>query len=592
MPISANANYERDGVLRDINTDLPVCLRCGEVIVDEEYHFVASHPERGEIEMGPYHEDCWPYVKVCVKCNTPHMVDREEEISHLGKGEWVCHTCLEKMEICSHCKGESTSFIEHEGKKYCKDCFKVLFVNCKVLKKVLPRYHFSEIEKKGWASIFKDYKYSDISYAGFTVLKVDYEEVAVGECEYCSCIHTLEDLRDGFCLTCVSNGDAEKCTVCGKYFKTYTHDSSLLGVCLSCKPKVAACFITYKVLLKKDMGSLTNAKGTFYYSKKAEKKGLLKKYKECPTCHKYVEKGHLSTSHGITYCTYCKEKLGLCGVCNKPHLGEHFCRGVEDSNPSNSNYSFKPIPIFHSTKKDSFKKGGIKDSLYMGFENEQSYSTEKKRRKALANIYTRFPVTTLYCKSDSSIQGRGVEVVTHPHTLMAFGKMPLSYLFKQGIDKREDNGCGMHIHLSRSFFTDDLHIFKFISFINDDDNKSLITLIAQRYGVEYSHKIRDIASGVKGSSRSSSSRKREARDRKSSIPRHSFVNLCNKDTVEVRIFRGANNRIQILQRLQFVHALAYFTKCIGIKGSVDKSLFLSFVNKSKDKYKLLLDLIG
>ena len=348
--------------------------------------------------------------------------------------------------------------------------------------------------------------------------------------------------------------------MCGKLH--HKADRDHCNVCPSCVTKMAQCFITKSFGIKKKMLLLKTPCGPRYYmdSEKENVKG----YAMCPTCGVMIEKDRLIKRNKYTYCTECEHKLNFCGTCNKPHMGEHNCR----SNSNISGYSYKPLPIMHRSFAENKELNSV--PLYMGFENEQAFTNEGKMSGALEFISGKFSTTELYFKSDSSIRGQGFEVVSHPFTLDAMRKLPLSYLFKTKL-KDKDNGCGMHVHVNKDFFDGDLHLYKFTNLINEDSG--FVKKIAGRGSVSYSRKMEKIAKGVKDKS----------------TDRHSFVNLSPKHTAEVRIFKGATTLKELKYRLEFVDAAGYWARTASLKDGVKS--FISFLTKNKKRYPTLVDFI-
>jgi hypothetical protein len=102
------------------------------------------------------------------------------------------------------------------------------------------------------------------------------------------------------------------------------------------------------------------------------------------------------------------------------------------------------------------------------------------------------------------------------------------------------------------------HLFKLTEFINN--NKPFTKKIAGRdfnsYAREYQEKI---SKAVKGTGH------RE---------RYHAVNLTNKKTVEIRIFKSARNEFQLRYRIEFVSAVIEYTRNASIKSLSDSDFKL------------------
>lgn len=554
---------DENGIMREESTNLPICRRSGVPITDPELHIVAWDDDYPSIKMGPYNEDSFPYVKVCTGCHTPHMVDNKEDITYHQDGTWLCSKCVASIIKCSSCGKITTALIYINDKEMCESCFKREYFiddySGDITKRALhAQNNLTEVEYEQYKKLFEDHR--NISIETFRHLQDRYTPLNVGKCKCCHNIRPLE--KDGYCSVCLQDY-CYACSLCGHYH--HKMDRRMSGVCPICIPKAATSFISGEAGYKKSMLSVKSPYEPQYYLDTEEERGLIHMYKMCPTCNAMSKKDRLIKRGTLTYCTNCENKLAVCPVCNKPHLGEGDCRTGEEGNGHISSYSYKPLTIMHY----AYPEGKSNErKLFMGFENEQSYNLEEQMRKALDFMSGKFSSTELYFKSDSSIHGYGFEVVSHPFTLEAFNKLPLSFLFKTKL-KKKDNGCGLHIHINKAFFEGDMHLYKFTNFITT--HPAFIKKIAGRGSVSYSHKIEGKVSAV---------------IKEKSTERQSQVNLQPRDTVEVRIFKGCLNLNELRYRLEFVDALARWSHDASIKDGVKS--FIAYAMKNGKKYPKLV----
>jgi len=556
-----------NGILRETSSNNPICLRTGVPITDVELHIQAWDDEHPEILFGPYCEEAWPYVKICTKCHTPHMVDDKTDIDYYQNGVWLCSECSQNIKKCVKCNSVVDGNRSVDGKDYCNNCFDKEFFVCDVDGNLYLKENnyahlvLDEVTIAKYKRLFDEYPH--IHVKNFKTLKRNYKPLEVGKCGHCGEVGIVE--TNGYCVRCINNGYVYNCRICHK--DHHVRDDEYGSVCPRCINKIGKSFISLEVALKSEMIEVEGLHKKYYALKKEA--NSIKDYAECPTCNSMVPNTNILKKGRITYCKNCKDILRICSTCGEPHLGEGFCRTPE-SVPSVMEYSYRPLPIFHLTPKEKRENKG--KVLMMGFENEQSYSSGQKKTKALNFLMSKFKSTELYVKSDSSIHGYGFEVVSHPFTLDAVKTLPLSYLFKTKLEGG-DNGCGLHVHLSKTFFDSDMHLYKFVNFINEGG--AFTTRIAGRGNVSFSRKIKNVSGVV---------------SKKMRTERYSFVNLLPKNTVEVRIFKGALNLNELKYRLEFCDAVAYFSRDCSIKAG--KKEFLQFLSQNKERYPFLYQFLN
>ena len=150
-------------------------------------------------------------------------------------------------------------------------------------------------------------------------------------------------------------------------------------------------------------------------------------------------------------------------------------------------------------------------------------------------------------------------------------------IFKhRGTDKLQSyntSTCGMHVHISKSSFSDH-HLIKFIIFIHE--YKSLIYLISQR------KKVSELNSWSRFNNSFKDKAKKEIVGRLRAMKQDDYyngiiddkayksyivfgdkyvpVNLQHKYSVEVRIFKGNLLELSFRKNIEFIDSLFYFTK--------------------------------
>lgn len=176
-------------------------------------------------------------------------------------------------------------------------------------------------------------------------------------------------------------------------------------------------------------------------------------------------------------------------------------------------------------------------------------------------------------KSDGSIHN-GFEIVSCPATLdihlEEFKKFFDSY---KHLDIFPDTNTGMHVHVSRdplNYFT----IGKMTEFLNRPDNKKFLLHIAGRIDNNYARMTGRTVTfpliyGFGGE-------------------RYNALNLCNKDTVEFRIFSTPKNWEEFSSRLEFCQALTDYCKpaqsSVPLKELTGYNNFMAWVLKNRKSY--------
>ena len=310
----------------------------------------------------------------------------------------------------------------------------------------------------------------------------------------------------------------------------------------------------------------------------------------------------------VKMCLKCYNKHFLqchyCGTTKLKKNEEEFC---ECRNRTLYDYSYKPSkPIFMAMKKPK------KNTLFLGFENECEVNTddydyvspcdscpenrdecggcdeEDERRydidysvfvKALTSVLG--PI--VYCKTDGSLNS-GFEIITEPMTYDFI--MKNKEKFKQAFKKISKLGAysynadttGFHIHLSKQAFINQDHIEKFAYLIHKDI--ALSEIIAKRESCSYGYikkfeKDIDILNYIR----------KEMND---PHDRYKAVNFCNRNTIEVRIYKGNLNMDSVILYIQHVVSLFNYTALV-VKKHTDVSIdkYIKYVYNRGNKFKEL-----
>ena len=217
-----------------------------------------------------------------------------------------------------------------------------------------------------------------------------------------------------------------------------------------------------------------------------------------------------------------------------------------DSATINS-YSFRPSMKFCSLSNEN------KNAPFFGIELE----VERKNSKGLKHKYMAGMIEHehWYFKTDGSLTD-GFEIVSHPMTFNYIKQSEktfadsLKLLVENGYNSYDANTCGMHIHISKANFTT-WHLYRFLKFFVE--NKEFIVSISQR-------KIEKLQKWANIEDENDSSLIYKAKKKDGNDKRYVAINLQNKATIEIRIFRGTLNLNSFMKNIEFAHSLFMYTK--------------------------------
>ncbi len=295
---------------------------------------------------------------------------------------------------------------------------------------------------------------------------------------------------------------------------------------------------------------------------------------KCDDCGDWFSNDCDGMSHrNDWYCESCAENYSTCYECGtllsqdnqcwdedsgNIYCEHHMPSDREDEDEDNEyihDYGYKPRPIFH----------GNPSQIHYGVELE--VTCDPDTAEDTLDLFG--GESHVYLKQDSSIQGGGYEIVTHPHTLAAHRKLwePFNAFARNHAFKANSNG--MHVHIERAKLTP-FRIAVLQRFINQDANRRFIHAIAQRDPSQW------------GACKSELAKMSSHGDGK----RYSALNLENSKTVEIRIFRGTIRKSEFFKNLEFCDAL--------VNWSVDRSHkettvsdFTSYVRANRKAYTYL-----
>jgi hypothetical protein len=300
---------------------------------------------------------------------------------------------------------------------------------------------------------------------------------------------------------------------------------------------------------------------------------------QCDDCDEYVANDRAVSVGSDSICQHCYENhYFICDscneICNNDNYAEdgvcQYCHdessGDEcgDDNTGVHSHDYKPRPCFRKLENQ------LGPNEYIGIELE----LEDENNRGTPDITEGY----FYMKHDGSLT-RGVEIVSHPATWEWLQDNKYIWdtvlnLRKQGYRSYNTTTCGMHVHISKTAFSTFL-LYKWLRFFVDNDR--FVRFFSQRTPSSMSWcKMDDKGEII-----------RKAKEKKNATGRYEAINLQNRDTVEIRIFRGTLNPTKFWANLEFIKALSAFLDPIPAKDiakGLAAQFFVKYVMEHKELY--------
>ena len=229
-----------------------------------------------------------------------------------------------------------------------------------------------------------------------------------------------------------------------------------------------------------------------------------------------------------------------------------------------------------------------KSFLYLGVELEVE-CPDGDRHDVASEILSKHS-DSLMLKDDGSLN-EGFEMVTGPYALEEHKKIwgeIVKTAIGAGARSWGYKTTGLHIHLSRAFFTP-LVLGKLLVFMNSEETRKQIVRLAQRESPDYAamekKKHTDIYN-YRHDYRTGA--RRRTSEMIGSGNRYEALNLTPDRTVEMRIFKGTLHEGHILANLEFAHAAAYWSTECSIQDSENWASFWRYVTNHRKLYANLI----
>lgn len=243
-----------------------------------------------------------------------------------------------------------------------------------------------------------------------------------------------------------------------------------------------------------------------------------------------------------------------CGIYSCVHDPDE-CEENRDRYYSSSvhDYGYKPRAIFNGV-----------GPVYLGFENE--ITTHDMTLSEL------FEGTVVYCKEDGSVAG--FEMVSHPMSYdWAMENFPWDLYKKLSDAGAEGSINGLHVHISRSAFTDEAHTLRWMLLIYR--NKDSMIRLARRECAEWASFADEVdcerkATGVQIGRR------------------YVAINAGNSETFEARFFASTLDPEEAQAALGLIDASCEYTRTLSTitavtQGAEGWQTFFEWV-KAQEKY--------
>jgi hypothetical protein len=318
----------------------------------------------------------------------------------------------------------------------------------------------------------------------------------------------------------------------------------------------------------------------------------------CEACEEY-------NSYGTSYvadrqehwCESCLNDAYYCESCDEWNSDGCDSCSDEDGIRIIHDYSYRPDAIFHSTDKN--------ERLFFGLEIE--VEARDNLRESAEYAHQLESMDLAYLKHDGSLNS-GFEIVTHPMS-HEFFKNEASDFFAviEGLRSRhgirvkswDTRTCGLHIHISRTGFNGGSHMHRFLNLVysNPDFYSTLAGRTSDQWAKFTDIWQREYKRDSNGERLWSEDNGYEITDKRTFMhklqpdrnsDRYSAVNTNNRETLEMRIFRGSVNGDTIKAQIDLAHASVEYTRTLTVQdvrnGALSADLFMWYVFQNEALY--------
>lgn len=315
--------------------------------------------------------------------------------------------------------------------------------------------------------------------------------------------------------------------------------------------------------------------------------GLLTSYPSAWRAFGGVSDNYYHTECGQVLCGDC---VYVCD-CGNAHCNEDEARECCADDDVVHDYSYRPTPRFWKSDGDGVAYTMRPDphTLYVGVEIEAERAAGTADRFLADADEEAGDEQYVYLKRDGSLGDGGVELVTHPATVDAFlRRFPFAAVEQwtaRGARSYARQSCGFHIHVSRSGFTRP-HLWRFVRF--QLANVQHCVRMAQRESQQWAEWSGDGMDEVKKHLPAM------VKGEKANGRRYVAINFQNRNTVELRYFKGNLSPRIIRRQVLFVGAMHAYTQNMTLadmrNGGMEWDAFVRFCDADARYSTLVPDL--
>lgn len=309
----------------------------------------------------------------------------------------------------------------------------------------------------------------------------------------------------------------------------------------------------------------------------------------CEDCNTVMHYDDCNSINGDYYvCESCFDRnYGYCEYCERNWNTNYDsscpdgCSDDEDNSGIVQSWSFKPEAVFAFMRNGVPRYSGIlpPNISVTGFELEmEAVNCERYEGVQLANdIFNNW----CYFKEDGSLNN-GFEMVSHPMSLdivrNTFPWERLRELSQVGMRSAQTRTCGLHIHINKSFFAENpTTMYRFMSmfYSNAEQWKKVAGRSESTYASWSEYEQSQMLQYTKHFSR---------KQHHANSDRYVALNLQNRNTIELRFFKGTLRPESFIARLEAVHAVAQYAletrNNISIKRAHDWERFREWTTRN------------
>lgn len=286
------------------------------------------------------------------------------------------------------------------------------------------------------------------------------------------------------------------------------------------------------------------------------------------------------THEDVSICTECVSEYYYCEHCDEYFDSDYYNHDMDMCDECYDNvYGGDYISGYHEHDYDEFY--GEENECFgieLEVENAQSDTTNADMARML---FEHFGERVVY-EHDGSLDS-GFEIITYPHDIHEFSslnwKYALGMLQDNGFRSHDTNTCGLHMHVNRKMFGDDMQE-------RYDNIAKVLYLYSHAWQFFLKLSRRTQSDADHWARKYTQSDYNEAKDNasKKGISRYTAVNLNNYDTVEFRLGKGTLNYDSFMAWIDLHLAIVNNSKHINEGDFANMAMWLDGIKQSTLEY--------